>query len=236
MGPNLKTSKWYDSFYINREELKKLTPWHSTVLDMLKDVKLVDWMVLDLGTGTGELLREVKCEKKVGVDISFEGLRIAFKKDNLNNYVCASAEHLPFKNHSFDLIFFCEVIEHVNDCNKTLNELKRVLKKEGFLIISFPNYIHLAWLVLRILADILNKPKWIVRQPIDRIFFYPSVKKMLETIGFKLLKTKGSVYAPPVIYNYINYEYHILDNYLDRLKLYIFAFHPVLLFKYSQSE
>jgi len=48
--------------------------------------------------------------------------------------------HFPFNDGSFDLVLFCEIIEHlVNDPIHVLMEIKRILKPEGTLIISTPN-------------------------------------------------------------------------------------------------
>lgn len=46
---------------------------------------------------------------------------------------------LPFDGDSFDVIFFLEVLEHLSAPKKSLQEIKRVLQKDGYLVITTPN-------------------------------------------------------------------------------------------------
>ncbi len=55
------------------------------------------------------------------------------------NLVNASALQIPFANSSFDLIIIQDVIEHLNDTNSFLIEIKRVLKPNGIIYLSTPN-------------------------------------------------------------------------------------------------
>ena len=56
-------------------------------------------------------------------------------------YVSGSVEKLPFENEQFDIVISFETIEHVKESvqKSFLNEIKRVLKKDGMLIMSTPN-------------------------------------------------------------------------------------------------
>lgn len=45
---------------------------------------------------------------------------------------------IPYKEDTFDYVIANHVLEHINDLDKAMSELKRVLKKDGKLIISFP--------------------------------------------------------------------------------------------------
>src|SRR5436190_17788367 len=60
--------------------------------------------------------------------------------------VVANGEELPFKDNSFDLIFCLETLEHAKRPWLVATELKRILKKEGILIVSsqqnFPIHLH----------------------------------------------------------------------------------------------
>jgi len=94
--------------------------------------------ILELGTGGGELMLEIK-EKGyniIGLDIYpranllKQGLDV--RKHNLN-------EGLPFKKNSFDAIIGLEVLEHLYNPYEMMKEIKRVLKPNGYSIISMPN-------------------------------------------------------------------------------------------------
>jgi 2-polyprenyl-6-hydroxyphenyl methylase/3-demethylubiquinone-9 3-methyltransferase len=47
------------------------------------------------------------------------------------NYRVASGEHLPFDNNTFDLVYCCDVLEHVRDADAVVAESARVLKAGG---------------------------------------------------------------------------------------------------------
>lgn len=102
-----------------------------------------DLKILDAGCGTGVALSYLKKYGSViGVDKSTEALKYAKK---LGKVVKADIGKLPFKDDSFNLVVCLDVLYHlwVKDCPKTLKELNRVLKKDGFLLWREP---ALAWL------------------------------------------------------------------------------------------
>lgn len=60
--------------------------------------------------------------------------------------VIASAEGLPFGDHVFDALIYSEVLEHVEDLDRALHEMRRVAKKDALIFVSTPFffYEHLA--------------------------------------------------------------------------------------------
>ena len=86
---------------------------------------------LDIGCGTGQHLKYAN----VGVDISAEMLREAKKKGH-DLLVQAKAEELPFADNSFDSILCIFTVLNLCDYNKAVNEIHRVIKKNGIAIVS----------------------------------------------------------------------------------------------------
>ena len=101
-----------------------------------------DCIILDVGTGTGRLSQffHTKAARVVVMDESLDMLLQAQKKEGLQPNL-SHAEHLPFDAHTFDRIFMVDVLHHVADQQKTADELWRVLKPGGRIIIEEPN-IH----------------------------------------------------------------------------------------------
>ncbi len=103
-----------------------------------------DARVLDVAVGSGYgskilLRRGGKSNQRrvVGVDISEKALQEAGDVNGLE-LVRASAEKLPFQNHSFDAVVSFETIEHLANPRALVSEAKRVLKKGGSFIVSTP--------------------------------------------------------------------------------------------------
>ena len=99
--------------------------------------------VLEVGCGIGPMTKYLEANFKTvnAIDISSDA--IDYCKENFKSsntaFEVASAENLPFKNESFDIIFAYDVYEHVADHIICFKEAKRVLKSGGILFIAVPN-------------------------------------------------------------------------------------------------
>jgi SAM-dependent methyltransferase len=99
--------------------------------------------VLDLGCGTGFstlLLRKQQYEA-VGVDISHLFLSTVKAEAPEMDLLCADAFSLPFGDHSFDAVAAFEFVEHVPNIPALLNEILRIVKLNGYIIINSPNLL-----------------------------------------------------------------------------------------------
>jgi SAM-dependent methyltransferase len=96
--------------------------------------------VLDAGCGVGygtRLLAEHNPARLVGVDLSAEAL--SHGPADSAELVEGDVRELPFPPDSFDLVVCFEVIEHVDGHERVLDEMRRVLRPGGTLLISSPN-------------------------------------------------------------------------------------------------
>lgn len=112
---------------------------------ILKQVKASGFnpgTALDYGCGEGryiELLNEFFPSTSIfGSDISDTALQIAQTKYPSGKYFTMSDESVNFADNSFDLIISIEVLEHVRNVEKSIQEIGRLLKPEGMVIISTP--------------------------------------------------------------------------------------------------
>jgi 2-polyprenyl-3-methyl-5-hydroxy-6-metoxy-1,4-benzoquinol methylase len=98
--------------------------------------------VLDIACGTGYGLGVLKSHARsvTGVDVDIEAVEQA-KAECCENttVVLGSGLGLPFPDESFDVVTTFETLEHLHDRGGFLSELKRVLKRNGTLILSTPN-------------------------------------------------------------------------------------------------
>jgi ubiquinone/menaquinone biosynthesis C-methylase UbiE len=97
-----------------------------------------DSRVLDIGCGTGNntLLFKKAVEAQVfGLDSSFGMLLEARSKAPQVFFIHASADYIPLKSESFDMLFMTEVVHHLPDVNSAMKEMSRILKPAGRLCI-----------------------------------------------------------------------------------------------------
>lgn len=78
---------------------------------------------------------------------------------NISNIslLASCAERLPFADESFDLVFSAYVLEHLNDKKKAIDEMKRVLKKNGIAIAFVPNFMERLYAPLHFYPYLLQK-------------------------------------------------------------------------------
>ena len=93
--------------------------------------------VLEVGSGLSPMVTNTNTV--VYSELSWEALRILKRKHGRGSYVAADGTRLPFKAGIFDHTICSEVLEHVADDRQALQELARVLKQSGKLIITFPH-------------------------------------------------------------------------------------------------
>ena len=103
--------------------------------------------VLEVGSGLGSILLEMRRRKvrAVGLEPSEEWcgiIRRRLERAGLSRecVVQGIGEHLPFADASVDLVVSLQVLEHVQEPERVLAEIDRVLRPGGILYLSAPNY------------------------------------------------------------------------------------------------
>lgn len=109
-------------------------------------------LFLDVGCGAGYAMKKAKEEADCipfGIDPNPMEHGVGRVNSNYNidieNILQGYAEDIPFPDQHFDTVYSSHVLEHVNDKTRSLQEMKRVLKKDGVLIIGMPT-ATMAWI------------------------------------------------------------------------------------------
>ena len=111
--------------------------WHRHIAKHVPGGKL-----LDIGCAEGTLLKWAeRCGYETyGLDISEVAIgQISGKRLGQTKLVVGDIRSLPFKDGYFDLVTAFDVLEHLEEPLIALQEVNRVLKGEGFFIMSTPN-------------------------------------------------------------------------------------------------
>lgn len=150
-------------------ELEHLNRYYFVV----NQLDLTGKTILDIASGEGygsDILANY-ATKVFGVDISSEAIEHAREKYKAKNlrFIRGSVVDIPLKDHSVDVVVSFETIEHLNEHDEMMIELKRVLRKNGVLVISSPdklfyselpktkNEFHIRELYYNEFKDLINK-------------------------------------------------------------------------------
>lgn len=134
------TSQSWNTWYAKVAPLKG-----KRVVQTLLKYKKSNAKVLDLGCGIGLTLMMVGqvFPKTIGCEVDehyFKASKEILKKLNLKNKVIMyDGKRLPFTDNSFDIVTFIDVIEHVDNQEQVLKEIKRILKPDGILHLTTAN-------------------------------------------------------------------------------------------------
>ncbi len=141
------------------EQLKKV----NLIKNYLKPKK--NDILLDVASGTGLTTEPWDC-KRIGIDPAIKLLERAGNKEKIK-YVNAEAEHLPFKDKSFDIVISITAIQNFNDIEKGLKEIKRV-GKDKFVLSALKKSGKIEKITESI--NKIFKPKEIIEEEKDIIF------------------------------------------------------------------
>lgn len=107
----------------------------------------VGMKILDLGVGSGYLSFPIAKEYPnisiIGLDIVEKALevnRLKAKEENVQNisFITYDGTNFPFADNEFDMVISRYALHHFPDIQKSISEVSRVIKREGFLFISDP--------------------------------------------------------------------------------------------------
>jgi len=184
--------------------------------------------ILDVACGSGygaSILLHKGAKEVVGIDRSRAAIKHAKKyyQESKATFLRADALFLPFDNESFDIVTTFETIEHLSSQEKFLKEIKRILKKDGLLVLSTPNTLvyrkgnpfHKKEFSPGELAKLLSKHFLKVNMFYQNSFFANTIfsKATLEKGSFETLKIKGV--------REINVKNLKLFNHLSKKSLYL---------------
>lgn len=113
--------------------------FYNQLFRLIKPLKPIS--ILDVGCGEGFTLQKLE-ERKVGknnegIDYSKDAIEIGRKIYPKLTLKEGTVYNLPYKENSFDLVICTEVLEHLDDPLKAVNEIKRVSSK--YVLFSVPN-------------------------------------------------------------------------------------------------
>jgi 2-polyprenyl-3-methyl-5-hydroxy-6-metoxy-1,4-benzoquinol methylase len=143
--------------------------------------------VLVLGCGMGYECEELK---KLGnfviaCDMNKKYIENA-KKYSDKTFFCDLMEKIDQEDESFDVVYCSETVEHLLSFHPFVDECKRVLKKEGFLVITTDNPCN----IRNIMRMITQNSKYFHHDGHNHYYSPRDMSRILNKNGFQILKIK----------------------------------------------
>lgn len=201
-----------DVYHFDSSRIRKVL---NIIMSFKKEMK--KGRLLEIGCLSGRMLSTLKSEgwNCYGIDIIDKPKNfdkdIIFIKHNVE-------EILPFENDFFDIVYAGEVIEHLYDTDNFIKEIARILKPEGYIIITTPN---IASFINRFLLLAGKLPRYVEYKKGGDGHIHLYTLKIIESQlcdnGFRVEKKIGNFFSFPDPTNGKNIRNSILSllgNYL----------------------
>lgn len=151
---------------------------------------------LVIGCGRGADVTVLKAQATLALDLSWIAVRLARDEYSRALYLQADGTQLPFAPRTFHVVMCSEVIEHVLEPEHLVSEIARVLKPDGHLLLSTPNWVSWWGLARKLGELVLQRPITSGGQPIDNWFTTSRLHRTLSR-HFIVKRRYGVWYFPP---------------------------------------
>jgi SAM-dependent methyltransferase len=174
------------------------------MIGILQKIKTDDKDIVDLGAGSNSISKYITCKSKITVDFN----------DNFHpDIVYDFNNDIPLDDDSCDIVIAGEILEYSYFSNKFLKEIKRILRQNGYLLISVPNICsikyRIAWLFGRI-PPYAAKADYTYTPPGEkgghgRDYTFKELEKILISLGYRIIKstTNGVIFNKFYIPHYL---------------------------------
>jgi len=168
--------------------------------ELCKDISSND-EILEIATGTGLIAFEIEpfAKQITAIDISPAMIDIAKKKQQEKNttkllFEVGDSDNLPYESKTFDVVIASNVLHLLHEPEKTLAEIRRVLKPSGKAIL--PTFCHAENSSSQLISTFMHffgfsaRNKWTIK---NYILF-------VEKAGFSVVKSKIIKARIPLVY------------------------------------
>lgn len=236
---NQAAQKWHEMYAYDTGNLDdynfRLRRDHT--VNYLVESFATDASLLDLGCGAGPVVYEMlqRGYNIVGIDYSMDMLnnakrRLATDQRNEMPLINGNGKELPFADESFDCVTCLGVISYVENYEDVIDEIYRVLKPNGTVIIAFRNKYNpllndpakLIYYILKKITPFKKNDMFRIGQPMNA----SSVTSVVQNKGFTYVDFKGIGFGPYSIFRKKLYTEKIsikLSNFMTSLASWVKA-------------
>lgn len=148
----------------------------------------IEGRLLDAGGGTGRVAQALRhyAQQVVVSDLSLGMLRQGKSKNGLQ-FTCAHTEHLPFPDDTFERVIMVDALHHVCNHQETANEMWRVLKPGGRIVIEEPDIRQFSVKFIALAEKLaLMRSHFIPVERISKLFDHSNARIWHQMDGFNI--------------------------------------------------
>jgi SAM-dependent methyltransferase len=196
-GSKAKYEQWHEGYPV---DTNVDTPWHQLLLANLARQNIDGRTVLEIACGRGGLACRLIEQAGPGTrlaaaDFSYRAVKKgqgAARGRRLAgiHWLVADAQLLPFADNTFDTVISCETVEHLTNVRAALGEFARVLRPNGRLFLTTPNYFGLLG-IYRGYMRLVGRRFTEEGQPINRFLMLPLTIALMRRAGLNVELTSG---------------------------------------------
>ena len=149
--------------------------------------------VLDLGTGNGALGQYLSSERNCSVDgIEFSGERAKRAAPHYRKLHVADLESVKLKpllsEDYYDYIVCADILEHLRDPGRLLDQLSSLLAQDGSILLSVPNVAHMGLVADLLAGEFQYRSEGLLDETHLRFFTRKSLLELLSSHGLTPIK------------------------------------------------
>jgi len=193
-----RQSHW-DAIARKRDSWQGMGRWyHRRIEQIYRFMISPGQSVLEIGSGTGNLISTVQPEHGVGIEFSAEMVARAKKRYPEIEFIQADAHDLPVIDNTFNVIILSDLINELWDVQQVLEEIKPLCTPHTRIIINFYNRL---WEYPLYLTQVFN----LATPTLDQNWLtHQDVTNMLNLAGFETIRTWKEVLWPLPLGGFLN--------------------------------
>lgn len=216
----------YYKEWLEKQMKRRIPMWKKRLKELLKYKK--SGRLLDVGFGSGTFLRLAKENgfEVNGTEISEYACRYVKNHYGIDTFR-GDLEEARFPSTSFDVVTLWHALEHLPDPRSTLNEIHRILKKDGVLVVAVPNLNNFITRILYFLAKGKKLKLFSINaKELHLWHFSPhSLSRLLQETGYGVMNIKldlAQIEFPKKIVDFLTLLVHSLirKNFGEAFKIY----------------
>lgn len=148
--------------------------------------------VLEIGAGFGSITKILSAEKDCEVSaLDIDDKSIATLKSHCKNVFKADLNSDTWINEFdsvdlFDVVIAADVLEHIYNPLETLRGLKKLIKRDGFILLSIPHVAHASILACLVDEDFAYSERGLLDKTHIRFFGIKNMQALIEDSGLKI--------------------------------------------------